>query len=144
VVAICIPCILKGENLQILPHSWAISVTLNSCYLKTRLQIEKNENKCIWLRLFLTITARLHIRRPSSCWEWCAVFFCPEIEPKLPQEWHFHQHPTGPHLPIFGRDTITWYFHATSSYNIVWYYAVFRQWIFLLLLLKNSLVACSV
>jgi len=30
----------------------------------------KNYNKFVWLRIFLTITARLRIRRACSCWEW--------------------------------------------------------------------------
>jgi len=47
--------------------------TLNSCNLKTKLQIEKL-NKYVWLRLFLTITARFCILQPCSCWEQCAIF----------------------------------------------------------------------
>jgi len=47
--------------------------TLNSCNLKTRLQIEKLKQ----MRLFLTITVRFLIRQPCSCWERCAVFSDP-------------------------------------------------------------------
>jgi len=43
--------------------------------------------------LILTITARLRIRRPCSCWEWPIVFS----------------------TPISGRAAITWCFLATSS-----------------------------
>ena len=82
--------ILRGENLPILPHSSAM------VRLKTRviwkkmkttlqsLQIEKLNN-CVRFRFFVTITARLRIRRPCSSWERRTVFFLPEIEPKLPR-----------------------------------------------------------
>jgi len=77
---VCIPCILRVKNLQILHHSWTMV---------------RPWTVVIWKRLclclFLTVTARLCIRQLYSCryWEWCAVFSTP-ILGRAAIMWYFH------------------------------------------------------
>jgi len=62
--------------------------TLNSCNLQIRLQIEKLK------QMRLTTSLSYHNCQASytsacSCWERRAVFFRPDMGPKLPQEQHY-------------------------------------------------------
>jgi len=104
---ICIPYILRGENLHILTHSWAIFGLWTRVIWKCK---SKKLNKCILLRLFLTMTATawFHIRQLCSCWEWRAIFLVPELD----QDYHASQA-----TPTCGRTAITWYFCGTSCYG---------------------------
>jgi len=72
------PCLypLYFERRKSANFASQFGATLNSCNLKPRLQMRKLKQLHLTkIRLFLTITARLRIRRPCSCWERRAVFW---------------------------------------------------------------------